>query len=94
MRHGGARDIHDAPEIRVDLSSEFIGDHLLKCADEAVAGVVNEDVNVIEGLKSLGDGALGLIWHGEVELYRAKAVTVGFGEINQLCSGRRAVATT
>ena len=75
---------HDAPEIRVDLPSEFIGGHLLECADEAVVGVVHEDIYATEGLGGRSDGLFGLARQRDIQLYRAKAVAVGFGEINQL----------
>lgn len=59
-RKDRASEVDDAPEVGVNLALEFVGGHLLEGSDEAVAGVIDEDIDVAEVSGGGGDGGFGL----------------------------------
>jgi hypothetical protein len=46
----GARYVHDAPEVCVDLTLELIFGHVLEGCDKTIAGIVDEHINASEAL--------------------------------------------
>jgi hypothetical protein len=67
-RQRGAHDVYDPPEVRRELALDVRRGHLLEVAEEAVARVVDQDVDAAKPLHRLLNRHLGLRLVGDVQL--------------------------
>src|SRR5258708_3310309 len=79
-----ARDVNDAPEIRVDLAGEFLRRHLSEGSRKAVSSVVNQHVNSAKCFKGGCNRFFRIGGRGNVQLYGANTRTVAHDEIVEL----------
>ena len=62
----GMHQVHNAVEVRCELLLDLGGSHLLEIAEQAVAGVIDQNVNAPETLHRLVDSSFGLCLVGNV----------------------------
>lgn len=65
--HGFPRDGNEAEEVHVHLRLDLGVGQLLEWAAQAVAGVVDDDIDALEGGEGLGEGSVDICRLGDVE---------------------------
>jgi hypothetical protein len=91
-REHGAHHVHDAPKVRRELPLDLLRGELLEVAEQAVAGVVHQDVDAAEPRDSGIDGPLRLGLAGDVQPLEQQVVagdvSVGIAHLVEVSSGR------
>ena len=96
-RQHGAHHVHHAIEVRRELAFEFGDGHLFEIAEQAVAGVVDRDVDPAEPLDRFLDGRFRLCLVGNVQLDKrevlARNVAEGVAHFVEIPAGRHNAVT-
>jgi len=69
----------NAVEVRCELLLHLRGGHLLEITEQAVAGVIDQNVNAPETLHRLVDSSFGLCLVGHVQLHKCDVLLRNVG---------------
>src|SRR4029077_5249018 len=69
----GLHQMHDAIKVWCELLLDLGGRHLLEISEQAVASVVDQNINPSETLDRLVDSSFGLCLAGDIQLHKSDA---------------------